>query len=111
MEALATAHLGTRFLKIEVGDAPFLVGKLGVRVLPCVIGFVGGVGVERIVGLEGLGGSGEGFGTGDLERRLVRSGVLEGEMGVEVEDGGVVAGKGVGGGDGDDDGGDDDEWD
>ena len=39
----------------DVRTAPFVVEKLGVRVLPCVIGFVDGVAVGRIVGFEGLG--------------------------------------------------------
>lgn len=44
-----------RFAKVDVKDCPFLVEKLGVRVLPCVIGFIEGQGVGRIVGFEGLG--------------------------------------------------------
>lgn len=82
--------------------------------LPCVIAFVEGVGVDRVVGFEGV-GRGDGFETGDLERRLVGAGVLERVRGV----GGVGGGGGVGEGrekqDGEGDGGgdddDDDEWD
>ena len=44
-----------RFARVDVKDCPFLVEKLGVRVLPCVIGFIEGQGVGRIVGFEGLG--------------------------------------------------------
>lgn len=44
-----------RFARVDVKDCPFLVEKLAVRVLPCVIGFVDGQGVGRIVGFEGLG--------------------------------------------------------
>lgn len=118
LSALAASHVTTRFLKIDVQDAPFLVTKLGVKVLPCVIAFIGGVSADRIVGFEGLGYGGDGFETGDLEKRLVRAGVLEEEKGV-----GDVGGRGREkekasrglekrgtGGDGEDDN-DDDDWD
>jgi hypothetical protein len=72
---------GVRFARIDVRDCPFVVEKLNVRVLPCVIGFVDGVAVERIVGFEGLASGGlrdavNGFRTVELERRLLRQGVL-----------------------------------
>lgn len=116
LSALAASHLTARFLKIDVQDAPFLVTKLGVKVLPCVIAFIGGVSADRIVGFEGLGYSGDEFQTGDLEKRLVRAGVLDEEKGV-----GEVGGRGRekasrglekrgAGGDGEDDN-DDDDWD
>ena len=71
----------TRFARIDVRDCPFVVEKLNVRVLPCVMGFVDGVSVERIVGFEGLGSGGQldavnGFRTTDLEKRLLQRGVL-----------------------------------
>jgi hypothetical protein len=40
--------------RVNVRDASFIVEKLGVRILPCVIGFVGGVAKGRIVGFEGV---------------------------------------------------------
>ncbi|KAI5285600.1 hypothetical protein KEM54_000441 [Ascosphaera aggregata] len=80
---LAMAHAGdaqVRFLRIDPRDAPFVVEKLKIKVLPCVLGFVEGMVVERIVGFEGLGVGGfdadSEFRTSDLERRLVRVGVL-----------------------------------
>lgn len=45
------------------------------QVLPCVIAFVDGIGVDRIIGFEGL-GQGDSFTTKDLESRLLRAGVL-----------------------------------
>lgn len=42
------------FARVDVKDAPFVVEKLGVRVLPCVIGFVKGVVKGRVTGFEGL---------------------------------------------------------
>ncbi|KAM0796767.1 thioredoxin-like protein, partial [Usnea florida] len=77
LSALAAAHLSTRFLRIDVEHAPFLVAKLNVKVLPCVIAFVDGVSVDRIVGFEGVGYSEDTFKTADLEKRLLGAGVLE----------------------------------
>lgn len=80
LETLAARHYEVRFARVDVGNAPFVVEKLGVRVLPCVIGFKDGVGVERVVGFEGLGSKGtdaiSGFRTVVLERRLATKGVL-----------------------------------
>jgi hypothetical protein len=42
------------FARIDVKDAPFVVEKLSVRILPCVIGFVKGVVKGRVTGFEGL---------------------------------------------------------
>ena len=83
LDTLAGVHLDARFLRIDVEHAPFLVTKLGVKVLPCVIAFIGGVGVDRVVGFEGLGFDPDGFETGALEKRLVGAGVLEGVKGVD----------------------------
>lgn len=115
LSSLAGTHLETRFLKMDVAHAPFLVERLKVRVLPCVVAFVEGVGVGRVVGFEGLGG-GKGdtsCETGDLERWLRGCGVLGGEEGVGGLGGRVESeGEGRGGDEEeeeDDD--DDDEWD
>jgi hypothetical protein len=51
------------------------VTKLNVRVLPCVLSFVDGKTVDRVVGFEGL-GIGDKFTTRDLEAKLLASGVL-----------------------------------
>lgn len=63
---------------MNVDNAPFLVTKLKVQVLPCVIAFVDGVGADRVVGFEGLARSGsvDDFRTKDLEARLLAAGVL-----------------------------------
>ncbi|KAK5195640.1 hypothetical protein LTR99_002166 [Exophiala xenobiotica] len=42
------------FARVDVKNCPFVVEKLGVRVLPCVIGFVKGVVKGRVTGFEGL---------------------------------------------------------
>ncbi|KAH8598061.1 thioredoxin-like protein [Bisporella sp. PMI_857] len=77
LESLAKKHFDTRFLKMNVDNAPFLVTKLKVQVLPCVIAFVNGVSVDRIIGFEGLGYTQDTFTTQDLEARLLSSGVVQ----------------------------------
>lgn len=90
LRTLAAAHYEARFVKVDVESAPFLVERLGVRVLPCVIAFVDGKGVGRIEGFEVLGNTDD-FRTTVLERELVRLGVLEREKIAEEE--GVARGK------------------
>ena len=63
-------------MKINVDNCPFLVTKLGIQVLPCVLAFIDGVGVDRIVGFEGLGRSPDNFASRDLEVRLIRAEVF-----------------------------------
>lgn len=93
-------------------NAPFLVTKLKVKVLPCVIAFVDGVGADRILGFEGLGGGelgndGDGFRTKDLEARLLAAGVLIGEKKLTE----VAVGKERASGKKNDDDDDGDDWD
>jgi len=76
LEALAPKHFDTRFLSVNVENAPFLIAKLKIQVLPCVICFVNGVGVDRILGFEGLGRKPDSFTLQELEARLLRAGVL-----------------------------------
>lgn len=75
LERLAGPHYEARFVKVDVESVPFLVEKLQIRVLPCVIGFVNGKSEERVVGFEGL-GNGVKFSTEELEQRLVHAKVL-----------------------------------
>lgn len=49
LDELAPKHPRTLFLRASVADTPFLVGKLGIQVLPCVYVFVDGKGVDRSV--------------------------------------------------------------
>lgn len=42
------------FARVDVNMVPFVVEKLGVRVLPCVIGFANGVVKGKVVGFEGI---------------------------------------------------------
>ncbi|KAI5450726.1 hypothetical protein NCC49_002735 [Naganishia albida] len=75
LQALAPKHPNTLFLHTSVKDCPFLVTRLGVKVLPCVISFVNGNAVDRLIGFEELGND-DNFTTAALEFRLKRSGVL-----------------------------------
>ncbi|KAF1839069.1 thioredoxin-like protein [Decorospora gaudefroyi] len=76
LESLALSHYEARILKINVDNCPFLVTRLGIQVLPCVIAFIDGVGADRIIGFEGLGHTEQTFTTRDLEARLIRANVL-----------------------------------
>lgn len=75
LAAIAPKYFHTLFLRVFVESVPFLVEKLGVKVLPCVIGFVNGVTKDRIVGFEDLGNK-DSFSTATLELRLQQSGVV-----------------------------------
>ncbi|KAL7270487.1 hypothetical protein RUND412_006809 [Rhizina undulata] len=73
---LAPKHFDTKFTRINVDNAPFLVERLKVKVLPCVIAFVDGKSVDRIEGFAELGNT-DGFSTGVLEARLLACGVIQ----------------------------------
>ncbi|BGO99332.1 Phosducin-like protein 1 [Rhodotorula toruloides] len=75
LEKLAAKHLDTLFLKADVANVPFLVTKLDVKVLPCVIGFVDGVTKMKLVGFEDLPG-GDAFTTASLELGMQQCEVL-----------------------------------
>ena len=76
LKPIAEKHYETRIMSINVENAAFLVVKLGVQVLPCVISFIDGVGVDRIIGFEGLGRKPDSFKLAELEDRLLACGVL-----------------------------------
>ncbi|KAF9883517.1 hypothetical protein FE257_003392 [Aspergillus nanangensis] len=80
MRELATHHHEVRFARADVRNTPFIVEKLKIRVLPCVIGFKDGIAVERVLGFEGIGLGGNdgtnGISTTTLEKRLLLSGIL-----------------------------------
>lgn len=76
LEILAKKHMNTRFLEINATDAPFLVTKLGIKVLPCVIGYTNGKEAVRFVGFEQLGNS-DTFSVETLETQLLNSGVIQ----------------------------------
>jgi hypothetical protein len=49
---LASKHFETKFIRIDAEKAPFFVQKLQVKTLPCVILFIDGIAVDRIVGYD-----------------------------------------------------------
>lgn len=73
------AEADVAFARIDVKNAPFVVEKLNVRILPCVIGFVKGVVKGRVTGFEGLcwdGKEGSSSVTRALEETLVGWSIL-----------------------------------
>ncbi|KAH3889667.1 uncharacterized protein LOC127850179 [Dreissena polymorpha] len=76
LKMLTEKYFETRFAKINVDKAKFLVEKLKIRVLPAVLCFKKGIVVDRVVGFDELGGT-DSFQTIVLERRLSQSGVIE----------------------------------
>ena len=77
-----------KFGRVNVQDASFVVEKLGVRVLPCVVGFIGGIAKGRIIGFEGVSWGGKESGldvTKEIENTAVGWSVLSRRLLVEVE--------------------------
>ncbi len=76
-------------LKCQAEQASFLVEKLQVRMLPCIITFRGGVAGERIVGFDRL-GSRDDFGTEVLEKLLLEWGAVAAPPPVETDDAAIT---------------------
>ncbi|XP_053384969.1 uncharacterized protein LOC123536758 [Mercenaria mercenaria] len=76
LKVLTEQYFETKFAKINVDKAKFLVEKLKIRVLPAVLCFKKGIVVDRVIGFDELGGS-DSFPTSVLEKRLGSSGVIE----------------------------------
>ncbi|CCM03146.1 uncharacterized protein FIBRA_05268 [Fibroporia radiculosa] len=75
LAALVPKYFGTRFLRVFVENVPWLVEKLAIKVLPCVVCFIDGVTKDRIVGFEELGNNDK-FETATLEWRLLNCGMF-----------------------------------
>ena len=52
LQILAKKHYQTKFIKVDVDNVPFLVVSLKVQVLPCIIAFINGIGVDRYIPLS-----------------------------------------------------------
>ncbi|KAG6911211.1 hypothetical protein DXG01_003078 [Tephrocybe rancida] len=76
LASLAKKYFSTRFFRVFVENVPWLVERLGVKVLPCVICFVDGIAKDRLIGFEELGNSDK-FDTAVLELRLSLCGVVQ----------------------------------
>lgn len=55
LEVLAGKFFNCKFIKVDVLKVPFLVERLKIKVLPCIVSFINGISVDRIVGFEELG--------------------------------------------------------
>lgn len=71
LSELAPQVMSLKFVKIDVEKSPFLVEKLRVNVLPCVVLFHNDVAVDRIIGFEDLGED-------DLDQNALRERILTG---------------------------------
>jgi len=76
LQSLAIKYFSTRFFRVFVENVPWLVEKLAIKVLPCVICFVDGVSKDKLIGFEQLGNSDK-FNTAVLELRLSVCGVIQ----------------------------------
>ena len=74
---LAKIHKLVRFIECHASKMSFIVEKLKILVLPCVLMFIDGICVSRIVGFEGLGGDGQTFKLSMLELQLWHTGIIE----------------------------------
>ncbi|KAF9484026.1 hypothetical protein BDN70DRAFT_218589 [Pholiota conissans] len=77
-------YSNTRFVRVFVENIPWLVEKLAIKVLPCVICFVDGIAKDRLIGFEELGNE-DSFNTAVLELRLAHSGVLQKQSGTVLD--------------------------
>ena len=71
------------FGRVDVTNTPFIVEKLGIRVLPCVIGFDKGIAKGKVVGFEGIcwdGREKDPKVTKALEERLLDWGLIKQKM-------------------------------
>lgn len=72
---MAEKHLSTKFIRINVENAPFLVTRLKVKVLPVVLLYINGVESNRIVGFDKLAFTDSGdFEIESLEKFLLDNG-------------------------------------
>lgn len=85
LKILAPKYFTTRFCKLHGPDAPFFVAKLQVQMLPCVILFVNGVAVDRVIGFDELGKKDD-FKTEDLESRFISAGVIQKQKVQQADD-------------------------
>ncbi|KAH8552698.1 thioredoxin-like protein [Umbelopsis sp. PMI_123] len=76
LQTLAQTHYQTKFCKVNVENAPFLVEKMHIQVLPCVMTFIDGIAQSKLVGFDELGGT-DGFSTALLEFKLANAGVIK----------------------------------
>lgn len=74
---LAQTHYETKFTCIRVQDAPFLVDRLHIQVLPALLLFDQGHCIDRVIGFDSVGDGGDHFATQQLEARLLRASIID----------------------------------
>lgn len=72
----ANTHLNVKCIEINVTDAPFLVHKLGIKVLPLVVCYSNGTERVRMLGLDPGDGLGE-LTYNSLERFMMAHGIVD----------------------------------
>jgi thioredoxin-like negative regulator of GroEL len=75
LERLARKHTDTKFVRVDVENVPFLVTKMEIQVLPCIVSFIDGVGTDRLLGFEGVAEM-DRFPTLALEKRLALTSII-----------------------------------
>ncbi|AET39258.1 Plp1p Ecym_4182 [Eremothecium cymbalariae DBVPG len=76
LRELAAKHMTTKFLRISVDKCPFLVQKLNIKILPCVLSYVNAIERDRIIGFQQLGNQPDNFPLYTLEERLKKYDVI-----------------------------------
>lgn len=78
LEILSQKHVNVKFIRIQVEDAPFLVTRLKIKILPVVILYINGVESNRLVGFDKLNYNDNGdFSVESLESFLLNNGIIE----------------------------------
>ncbi|XP_057508249.1 thioredoxin domain-containing protein PLP3B-like [Actinidia eriantha] len=85
LKLLAVKYIDTKFIKLDAENAPFFVAKLAIKTLPCVILFRNGIGTDRLVGFQDLGGKDD-FTTKTLETLFIRKGIINEIKGDEEDE-------------------------
>lgn len=75
LDILAKKHIETKFCKLDVEKAPFLCGRLNIRVIPTIMLCKESQSIDFIVGFTELGGVDD-FSTEVLEWRLAKGGII-----------------------------------
>jgi len=81
LKTLSRKHVHTRFIRVFVENVPWLVTRLELQVLPCLMVFMNGIVKDKLVGFEEVVDqegrpAGDSFQTGLLELRLAKTGVF-----------------------------------
>ncbi|KAM3126312.1 hypothetical protein ACQ2H7_000488 [Candidozyma auris] len=76
LAVLAEKHVDVGIFAIQASQAPFLVTKLKIKVLPVVVAYKNGKEVARLVGFEGLSTNGTDFSVEALESWMFRERVI-----------------------------------